>query len=195
MSRGPDRPEGYTELRRIVAANMRHERYLRGWRLKDLAERLAPYLGSLSLQTLGLWEKSRVDGGKAFSIEEVYALCRAFDITLSELLTEPVKKDMPVVLFLPGRDTGADLQQVLGTDNAAFAGLDKAYMQGDPRTEDPATENLRQYQKEELAEHRAMNKAVTDKQAERGTDEETTYRQGLLPGAIREGESPDAIGS
>jgi transcriptional regulator with XRE-family HTH domain len=195
MTRGPDRPEGYAELRRIVAANMRHERYLRGWRLKDLAERLAPYLGPLSVQSLGLWEQSRKTGAKAFSIEEVYALCRAYDITLSELLTEPVQKDMPFVLMLPGRDTGIDLQEVLRTDNTAFTQLHTAYTQGDRRAKEASNEELRQYQNEQLAEHRAMNKAYTDKPAERETDTEDDFRPLSLSDFTSEGEDSDAVGS
>jgi transcriptional regulator with XRE-family HTH domain len=85
----PERPDGYYELRRIVAANIRDHRQRRGWSLNRVAAGLAPYLGQMGASTISSWENSRTDGAKGFTIEEIFALCRVFEITIAELLAAP----------------------------------------------------------------------------------------------------------
>ena len=85
----PERPDGYYELRRIVAANIRDHRQRRGWSLNRVAAGIAPYLGQMGASTISSWENSRTDGAKGFTIEEFFALCRVFEITIAELLAAP----------------------------------------------------------------------------------------------------------
>ena len=85
----PERPDGYYELRRIVAANIRDQRQRRGWSLNRVAAGLAPYLGQMGASTISSWENSRTDGAKGFTIEEIFALCRVFEMTIAELLAAP----------------------------------------------------------------------------------------------------------
>jgi transcriptional regulator with XRE-family HTH domain len=100
----PERPDGFYELRRIVAANIRNERQRRGWSLDRVASGLAPYLGKMGASTISAWENSRHDGAKGFTVEEVYALCSVFWVTLADLFMPPVLLDMPEVEKLPGED-------------------------------------------------------------------------------------------
>ena len=100
----PERPDGFYELRRIVAANIRNERQRRGWTLNEVATGLASYLGKMGPSTISAWENSRHDGAKGFTIEELYGLCSVFHITLADLLMPPVFLDMPPVTKLPGDD-------------------------------------------------------------------------------------------
>lgn len=113
---GQKRPEGYHELRRIVAANLRHERQLRNWSLQQVADSLAPYLGRMGASTISSWENARHDGAKGFTIEEVYALCRVFKIRLAQLLHPPALLDMPAIGKLPGKETWHHLATVLSDD-------------------------------------------------------------------------------
>jgi transcriptional regulator with XRE-family HTH domain len=85
----PERPAGYYELRRIIAANIRDHRQRRGWSLTRVANGLAPYLGQMGSSTISAWENSRTDGAKGFTVEEIYALCRVFEITFAVLLEGP----------------------------------------------------------------------------------------------------------
>ena len=96
MSR-PDRPEGFYELRRIVAANIRNLRQWRGWTLHQVACGLAPYLGQMGASTISAWEHSRHDGAKGFTIEELYALCCLFSVRFADLLMPPERLDMPPI--------------------------------------------------------------------------------------------------
>jgi transcriptional regulator with XRE-family HTH domain len=100
----PERPDGFHELRRIVAANIRNERHRRGWSLDRVAAGLAPYLGQMGASTISAWENSRHDGAKGFTVEEVYGLCRTFDIDLAELFAPPVLLDMAPIEKLPGEE-------------------------------------------------------------------------------------------
>lgn len=112
----PERPEGFGELRRVVAANIRQHRQIRGWSLERVANGLAPYLGQMKAPTISMWEKSREDGAKGFTIEEVYALCRVFEIPLTHLLAPPELLDMEPVEMLPGEESGADLAKLFTTN-------------------------------------------------------------------------------
>ncbi len=105
----PERPDGYYELRRVVAANIRDHRQRRGWSLNRVATGLAPYLGQMGESTISAWENSRTDGAKGFTIEEVYALCRIFDITLAELLKAPRILDI-----------GAPIEQIAGEETPEY---------------------------------------------------------------------------
>jgi transcriptional regulator with XRE-family HTH domain len=109
----PDRPEGYYELRRIVAANIRTLRQRHNWSLKNVANRLDPYLGEMGASTISAWENSRHDGAKGFTVEELYALARVFDTTLFTLLAPPSLLDMPKVEMLPGEEWWRELISVL----------------------------------------------------------------------------------
>jgi transcriptional regulator with XRE-family HTH domain len=109
----PDRPEGYYELRRIVAANIRTQRQRRNWSLENVANRLAPYLGQMGASTISTWENSRQEGAKGFTVEELYALARVFDTRLAVLLSPPSLLDMPEVTRLPGEEDWKQLIQVL----------------------------------------------------------------------------------
>jgi transcriptional regulator with XRE-family HTH domain len=105
----PERPEGFYELRRVVAANLRNHRQRRGWSLNRVADGLAPYLGQMGASTISSWENSRQDGAKGFTVEEMYAICRAFGIHLSDLLAPPSLLDMPPVERLPGEESHREL--------------------------------------------------------------------------------------
>ena len=96
MSR-PTRPEGFYELRRLVAANIRTARQHRGWTLQRVADDLAPYLGQMGASTIAAWEASRHDGAKGFTIEELYALCRVFLLDFADILAPPTLLDMDPV--------------------------------------------------------------------------------------------------
>lgn len=61
----------------------------RGWSLNRVAAGIAPYLGQMGASTISSWENSRTDGAKGFTIEEIFALCRVFEITIAELLAAP----------------------------------------------------------------------------------------------------------
>jgi transcriptional regulator with XRE-family HTH domain len=113
----PERPPGYAELRRVVAANIRTERLRRGWSLDAVANRLAVYLGRMGASTISAWENSRHDGAKGFTVEEMYALCQAFELTLAELLFPPSLLDMPPIEKLPGEDSGTSLAQLFGDND------------------------------------------------------------------------------
>jgi transcriptional regulator with XRE-family HTH domain len=115
----PERPEGYGELRRIVAANIRTERLRHGWSLDTVANRLAIYLGLMGASTISAWENSRHDGAKGFTVEELYALCHVFKLTLAELLYPPTLLDMPPIEKLPGEDSGTDLAALFRKDDHA----------------------------------------------------------------------------
>lgn len=109
----PDRPQGYYELRRIVAANIRSQRQRRNWSLENVAGRLAPYLGQMGASTISTWENSRQDGGKGFTVEELYAFARVFEIRIADLLQPPALLDMPDVERFPGEEDWRQLILVL----------------------------------------------------------------------------------
>ncbi len=100
----PERPDGFHELRRIVAANIRNERHRRGWSLNRVAAGLTPYLGQMGASTISSWENSRHDGAKGFTVEELYGLCRIFDLDLGMLFAPPVLLDMAPIEKLPGEE-------------------------------------------------------------------------------------------
>lgn len=127
----PERPVGFYSLRRIVAANIRQQRQRRGWPLRRVAADLAPYLGEMGASTVSAWETSRQDGAKAFTIEEVYALSRVFDISISEILSPPNLLDMPPVQTLPGGDSGNNLFMLLTPSHFSMASIEDAYRGGD----------------------------------------------------------------
>jgi transcriptional regulator with XRE-family HTH domain len=109
----PTRPDGYYELRRVVAANIRTQRQRRNWSLENVAQRLAPYLGQMGTSTISTWENSRQDGAKGFTVEELYALARVFNTRLATLLMHPTLLDMPEVEKLPGEENWEELILVL----------------------------------------------------------------------------------
>ncbi len=127
----PERPEGFYSLRRIVAANIRQQRQRRGWPLRKVAADLAPYLGAMGASTISAWETSRQDGAKAFTIEEVYALSRVFDLSISEILSPPNLLDMPPVQTLPSGESGPDLYLFLTPSRFAMDSIEDAYRGGD----------------------------------------------------------------
>jgi hypothetical protein len=43
----------------------------------------------MGASTISAWENSRTDRAKGFTIEEIYALCRVFEITFAVLLEAP----------------------------------------------------------------------------------------------------------
>ncbi len=131
QSNKPEKPEGFYSLRRVVAANLRQQRQRRGWPLRRVAADLAPYLGEMGASTISAWESSRQDGAKAFTIEEVYALSRVFDISLSEILSPPNLLDMPPVQMLPGGEDGSDLFLFLTPSLFSIASIEDAYRGGD----------------------------------------------------------------
>lgn len=111
----PERPHGYYELRRVIAANMRDQRQRRGWSLKRVATGLAPYLGQMGASTISAWENSRTDGAKGFTVEEIYALCRIFEVTIADLLEAPRILDIGnPIEQIAGEDTPEDIAKVFG---------------------------------------------------------------------------------
>ena len=111
----PERPDGYYELRRIVAANIRDHRQRRGWSLNRVASGLAPYLGQMGTSTISSWENSRTDGVKGFTVEEIYALCRVFEITIAQLLLAPRILDIgEPIERIAGEEPPVDIAKVFG---------------------------------------------------------------------------------
>ena len=111
----PERPDGYYELRRIVAANIRDHRQRRGWSLNRVAAGVAPYLCQMGASTISTWENSRTDGAKGFTIEEIYALCRVFEITIAELLTAPRIMDIgDPIERIAGEELPTDIAKLFG---------------------------------------------------------------------------------
>ena len=108
----PKRPDGFYELRRVVAANLRTQRTNRGWSLNRVADSLAPYLGLMGASTISAWEASRRDGAKGFTVEELYAICRVFGIGMAELLVAPSLLDMPPIGRLPGEEPYRELTEL-----------------------------------------------------------------------------------
>lgn len=120
----PERPDGFYELRRVVAANIRNERQRRGWSLNRVAAGVAPYLGQMGASTISAWEASRHDGAKGFTIEELYALCRMFEVTLADLLNPPTLLDMPTIEKLPGEDPPPYLAKLFGHDEGGIVAIE-----------------------------------------------------------------------
>lgn len=116
----PDRPVGYYELRRIVAANIRDHRQRRGWSLDGLARRLAPYLGKMGAPAISSWESSRKDGSKAFTVEELYALARVYEIAVYDLLAAPRLMDMDPIEKAPGEDDPILIAEVFGAGSMSL---------------------------------------------------------------------------
>ena len=76
----------------IVALNVAKARALRGWTQEQVAEELAPFLGTkLSGASFSALERSawKVDRVKQFSADELLALSRAFDLPIGYFFTPP----------------------------------------------------------------------------------------------------------
>lgn len=117
----PERPEGYYELRRIVAANIRTLRQDHGYSQIGLADRLAIYLGQMGAPAISSWESSREDGSKAFTVEELYALASVFHCTVADLLTYPRLKDMTPIERAPGEEPPITIPKIFGAkENSAM---------------------------------------------------------------------------
>lgn len=116
----PERPEGFYELRRIVAANIRTLRQDHGYSQKGLADRLAIYLGQMGAPAISSWESSREDGSKAFTVEELYALASVFHCTVVDLLAYPRLKDISPIERAPGEEPPITIPEIFGAgENSA----------------------------------------------------------------------------
>jgi transcriptional regulator with XRE-family HTH domain len=74
---------------RVVAGNIRRLRRYRGWTQAQVAEQLAPYIGGqLTPAAISQWEDGRNPGQgiRRFSITELWAICKVFNVSLSSLL-------------------------------------------------------------------------------------------------------------
>jgi hypothetical protein len=106
----------------IVAYNVARARALRGWTQEQAAEALAPYLGaklsgpSFSALERSAWTIHRI---KQFSVDELLALSRGFDLPVGFFLTPPPPAD-DIGLHAPdagmkGLDPIVLLNAILGT--------------------------------------------------------------------------------
>jgi transcriptional regulator with XRE-family HTH domain len=80
----PDDPIG-----RVVVGNLRNLRRYRGWTQQQVADLLAPYIGAvLSGAAISQWEEGRNPDHpvRRFSISELWAICKIFEVNLSTLL-------------------------------------------------------------------------------------------------------------
>jgi transcriptional regulator with XRE-family HTH domain len=76
----------------VAAANVRAERARRKWRQKDLADRLGWSVDTLSnLET----------GQRRVTLDDLVALCRAFEITLDRLLLGADPADLATIGLRP----------------------------------------------------------------------------------------------
>ncbi len=111
------KPEGFYELRRIVAGNLRDNRIRHGWTLEQLATMLSPFLGLLRTSTISAWESARHDGHKkAFTVEELFAICKVFDLTIAELIGPPPISDVEPVIHVAGGLGPEEATEVFGVD-------------------------------------------------------------------------------
>jgi transcriptional regulator with XRE-family HTH domain len=85
----------------IVAANLRFLRLRRRWTLKETASLLADQLGQepLSESAISRWENP--ERPRRFSMTELFAICRVFEIPLARLFLPDRDSEIPTVNGLP----------------------------------------------------------------------------------------------
>ena len=91
----------HLSLNQIVAWNLRRARELRNLTAEQAAERLEPFLGTR-------WSKAsfsnaesmdRLGRHRRFTLDDVFAFCRAFELDLAFFLTPP--RSVPALLQVP----------------------------------------------------------------------------------------------
>jgi transcriptional regulator with XRE-family HTH domain len=82
---------------RVVATNIKRLRQRRRLTLKETSEELASVLGTSPLSEGGLsrWENS--DPPRRFSMTELFAICRVFDVRLAELFRPDMDVPIPTI--------------------------------------------------------------------------------------------------
>ena len=85
----------------VVAANLKYMRISRGWKLKETGKRLGRNLGreKISESAMSRWENR--DSPRRFSMTELFAICRTFEIPLARLFLPNRDADIPKINDLP----------------------------------------------------------------------------------------------
>jgi len=74
-------------------------------------------MGNLRTSTISAWESARADGHlKAFTIEEIYAMCRVFDLNIAELMAPPRVVDIEPIGRIAGNEPRERIGEIFGTD-------------------------------------------------------------------------------
>ena len=128
---------------RVVAANLRRLRQQEGWSQQQLANRLAPFIGGeVSAAAISQWEDGRNPDNsvRRFSITELWAFCRIFDVNLALLLNPGLWaakiSDVPDLFGEPYSSIWQDCFESIGSDDYEIWERVAAVEKGRPLRED-----------------------------------------------------------